>query len=164
VGIEVRYKKPSTRRARPRRPIYPYLLPGTTIERANQVRAMNVTHIPVVRGFVYRGAVLDWHTRRVVAHRVSIPVEADLCIVALKEAITQHGKTKIMHTAQFTSLEFTDTLRRHGIAIRMDGRGRCQGVVDVQRRTRWLGRQHRLLQHLPSAQRPRAAQTAFGRR
>ena len=87
-------------------------------------------YIPMARGFVYLAAVLDWHSRRVLAHRVSITMEADFCVAALEEAIARHGKPEIMNTdqgSQFSSLEFTDTLRHHGIAISMDGRGcwRC---------------------------------------
>ncbi len=136
MGIEALYKKPNTSRKHPRHPIYPYLLRGLKIERANQVWAMDITYIPMARGFVYLAAVLDWHSRRVLAHRVSITMEADFCVAALEEAIARHGKPEIMNTdqgSQFSSLEFTDTLRRHGIAISMDGRGCWRDNVFVER-------------------------------
>jgi putative transposase len=114
MGIEALYKKPNTSRKHPRHPIYPYLLGG----------------------FVYLAAVLDWHSRRVLAHRVSITMEADFCVAALDEAVARHGKPEIMNTdqgSQFSSLEFTDTLRRHRIAISMDGRGCWRDNVFVER-------------------------------
>ena len=136
MGIEALYKKPNTSRKHPRHPIYPYLLRGLKIDRANQVWAMDITYIPMARGFVYLTAVLDWHSRRVLAHRVSITMEADFCVAALEEAIARHGKPEIMNTdqgSQFSSLEFTDTLRHHGIAISMDGRGCWRDNVFVER-------------------------------
>ena len=136
MEIEALYKKPNTSVKHPRHPIYPYLLRGLKIERANQVWAMDITYTPMARGFVCLAAVLDWHSRRVLAHRVSITMETDFCVAALEEAIARHGKPEIMNTdqgSQFTSLEFTDTLRRHGIAISMDGRGCWRDNVFVER-------------------------------
>ncbi|MHB1701834.1 MAG: IS3 family transposase [Acidobacteriaceae bacterium] len=136
TGIKALYKKPNTSRKHPRYPVYPYLLRGLKIERANQVWAMDITYIPMARGFVYLAAVLDWHSRRVLAHRVSITMEADFCVAALEEGIARYGKPEIMNTdqgSQFTGMEFTDTLRRHGIAISMDGRGCWRDNVFVER-------------------------------
>jgi putative transposase len=136
MGIEALYRKPNTSRKHPKHPVYPYLLRGLSIERANQVWAMDITYIPLARGFVYLAAVLDWHSRKVLAHRVSITMEADFCVEALTEAITRFGAPEIMNTdqgSQFTSAEFTDELKRHGIAISMDGRGQWRDNVFVER-------------------------------
>jgi len=136
MGIEALYRKPNTSRKHPKHPVYPYLLRGLSIERANQVWAMDITYIPLARGFVYLAAVLDWHSRKVLAHRVSITLEADFCIEALTEAITRFGLPEIVNTdqgSQFTSAEFTDELKRHGIAISMDGRGQWRDNVFVER-------------------------------
>jgi putative transposase len=136
MGIEALYRKPNTSRKHPKHPVYPYLLRGMNIERANQVWAMDITYIPLARGFVYLAAVLDWHSRKVLAHRVSITLEADFCIEALNEAITRFGVPEIMNTdqgSQFTSADFTDALKRHGIAISMDGRGQWRDNVFVER-------------------------------
>ena len=69
MGIEALYRKPNTSKKHPAHPVFPYLLRGLAIERANQVWAMDITYIPMARGFVYLAAVLDWHSRRVLAHR-----------------------------------------------------------------------------------------------
>jgi putative transposase len=136
MGIEAIYRKPNTSRRHPAHPVYPYLLRGLAIERANQVWALDITYIPMARGFVFLTAVLDWHSRRVLAHRVSITMEADFCVEALAEAITRYGPPAIVNTdqgSQFTSSEFIDVLKRHGIAISMDGRGQWRDNVFVER-------------------------------
>jgi putative transposase len=107
-----------------------------SIERANQVWAMDITYVPLARGFVYLAAVLDWHSRKVQAHRVSITLEADFCVEALNEAIARFGAPQIMNTDQgspFTGTDFIDALKRHDIAISMDGRGQWRDNVFVER-------------------------------
>jgi len=136
MGIEAIYRKPNTSRRHPAHPVYPYLLRGLEIERANQVWAMDITYIPMARGFVYLTAVMDWHSRKVLAHRISITLEADSCVEALREAIARHGAPEIMNTdqgSQFTGADFTDVLKEHGIAISMDGRGQWRDNVFVER-------------------------------
>jgi putative transposase len=116
--------------------IYPYLLRGVKIERADQVWAMDITYIPMARGFVYLAAVVDVFSRRVLAHRVSITMEADFCIEALEEALAKRGKPGIFNSdqgSQFTSVDFTGVLLRHGVAISMDGRGAWRDNVFVER-------------------------------
>jgi putative transposase len=136
MGIEALYRKPNTSRRHPAHAVYPYLLRGLAIERANQAWAMDITYIPMARGFVFLAAVLDWHSRKVLAHRVSITMEADFCVEALQEAIARYGPPEIMNTdqgAQFTSAEFIAELDRHGIAVSMDGRGQWRDNVFVER-------------------------------
>jgi Transposase and inactivated derivatives len=136
MGIEALYRKPNTSKKHPAHPVFPYLLRGMKIDRANQVWAMDITYIPMARGFVYLTAVLDWHTRRVLAHRVSITMEADFCVEALQEALAKYGPPEIMNTdqgSQFTGSEFIGVLREHGIAISMDGRGQWRDNVFVER-------------------------------
>jgi putative transposase len=144
MGIEAIYRKPNTSRKHPAHPVYPYLLRGLSIERANQVWAMDITpdhvrgrlYIPMARGFVYLAAVMDWHSRKVLAHRVSITMEADFCVEALQEAIGRYGAPAIMNTdqgSQFTAAEFIDELRNNGIAISMDGRDQWRDNVFVER-------------------------------
>jgi putative transposase len=136
IGIEALYRRPNTSRRHPQHAVYPYLLRGMAIEHANQVWAMDITYIPMARGFVYLAAVLDWASRRVLAHRVSITMEADFCVEALREAITRYGTPQIMNTdqgSQFTGHEFIGELQRHGIAISMDGRGQWRDNVFVER-------------------------------
>ena len=136
MGIEALYRKPNTSKKHPKHPVFPYLLRGMTIDRANQVWAMDITYIPMARGFVFLTAVLDWHSRRVLAHRLSITMEADLCVEALQEAIAKYGVPEIMNTdqgSQFTGAEFIGELHRHGIDISMEGRGQWRDNVFVER-------------------------------
>lgn len=136
MGIEAIYRKPNTSRRHPKHPIYPYLLRHLKIDRPNQVWAMDITYIPMAKGFVYLAAVIDWHTRRVLAWRVSISMETDFCIEAVEEALHRYGKPEIFNTdqgSQFTSLAFTDLLKRNDIAISMDGRGCWRDNVFVER-------------------------------
>jgi putative transposase len=136
MGIEAIYRKPNTSKKHPRHAVFPYLLRGVQIDRANQVWAMDITYIPMARGFVYLAAVLDWHSRRVLAHRVSITMEADFCVEALAEAVARHGPPQIMNTdqgSQFTGAQFIGELNKHGIAISMDGRGQWRDNVFVER-------------------------------
>jgi len=136
MGIEAIYRKPNTSKKHPRHRVFPYLLRGLAIERANQVWAMDITYIPMARGFVYLAAVLDWHSRRVLAHRVSITMEADFCVEALAEAVARYGPPQIMNTdqgSQFTGAEFIGELTKQRIAISMDGRGQWRDNVFVER-------------------------------
>ena len=122
MGIEALYRKPNTSKPAPGHKIYPYLLRGMTIDRPNQVWAMDITYVPMARGFVYLAAVVDWFSRRVLSWRVSITLEAAFCIEALEEALARHGRPEVFNTdqgSQFTSLDFTNVLLKAGIAISM---------------------------------------------
>jgi putative transposase len=136
MAIEALYRRPNTSRPAPGHKIYPYLLRGLTIERPNQAWAMDITYIPMARGFVYLAAVVDWYSRRVLSHRVSITMEADFCIDALEEALAKHGRPEIFNTdqgSQFTSTDFTGILLDNAIAISMDGKGAWRDNVFVER-------------------------------
>jgi putative transposase len=136
MGIEAIYRKPRTSKPAPGHKVYPYLLRGLTIDRPNQVWAMDITYVPMARGFVYLAAVVDWFSRRVLSWRVSITLEAAFCIEALEDALGRHGRPEIVNTdqgAQFTSSGFTDVLVKNGIAISMDGRGSWRDNIFVER-------------------------------
>ena len=136
MGIEAIYRRPNTSKPAPGNKIYPYLLRKLKIERANHVWAMDITYIPMARGFVYLAAVVDWATRRVLSHRVSITMEADFCVEALEEALAKYGKPEIFNTdqgSQFTGKEFTGVLTSNAIAISMDGKGSWRDNVFVER-------------------------------
>lgn len=136
MGIEALYRKPNTSKKHPGHPVYPYLLRGRKIEQANEVWAMDITYIPMARGWVYLAAVVDWASRRVLAHRVSISMDTTFCLDALEEALVRHGKPEIFNTdqgSQFTSLAFTEALKARGVAISMDGRGAWRDNVFVER-------------------------------
>jgi putative transposase len=136
MGIEAIYRRPNTSKPAPGHKIYPYLLRDLTITRPNQAWAMDITYIPMARGFVYLAVVLDWFSRRVLSWRLSITMEVDFCIEAVEEALAKHGKPEIFNTdqgSQFTSAAFTGLLRDNGIAISMDGRAAWRDNVFVER-------------------------------
>ena len=136
MGISAIYRRPNTSKPAPGHKIYPYLLRGVKIERTDQVWATDITYIPMARGFVYLAAIVDVFSRRVLAHRVSITMEADFCVEALEEALAKHGKPEIFNTdqgSQFTSVAFTGVLLKHGVAISMDGKGSWRDNVFVER-------------------------------
>jgi putative transposase len=136
MGIEAIYRRPNTSKPAPGHKIHPYLLRGVKIEKPNHVWAMDITYIPMARGFVYLAAVVDWATRRVLSHRVSITMEADFCVEALEEALAKYGKPEIFNTdqgSQFTGNDFTGVLAKNAIAISMDGKGSWRDNVFVER-------------------------------
>jgi putative transposase len=136
MGITALYRKPDTSKRHPAHKIYPYLLRHLAIDRANHVWAMDITYLPMQRGFLYLAAVMDWATRRVLAWRVSNTLTADFCVEAVEEAIARYGKPEIFNTdqgTQFTSDDFTTMLHGHGVAISMDGRGCWRDNVFVER-------------------------------
>jgi putative transposase len=136
MGIEALYRRPRTTKPEPGHKIYPYLLRGMEITRANQVWAMDITYIPMARGFVYLAVVLDWASRRVLSWRVSITMEAAFCVETLQDALAKHGKPEIFNTdqgSQFTGAAFTGVLADNGIAISMDGKGAWRDNVFVER-------------------------------
>ena len=136
MGIEALYRRPRTTKPEPGHKIYPYLLRGVAITRPNQAWAMDITYIPMAKGFVYLAVVLDWFSRRVLSWRVSITMEASFCIETLEEALAKHGKPEIFNTdqgSQFTCQAFTDVLSKHAIRISMDGKGAWRDNVFVER-------------------------------
>lgn len=136
MGIEALYRRQNTSKRHATHRIYPYLLRNLPIERPNHVWAMDITYLPMKRGFIYLAVVLDWATRRILSWRVSNSLTADFCVEALEEAVARHGAPEIMNTdqgSQFTSSEFIGTLEAHGIAISMDGKGCWRDNVFVER-------------------------------
>jgi len=136
MGIEALYRRPRTTKPEPGHKIYPYLLRGIEITRPNQVWAMDITYIPMARGFVYLAVVLDWFSRRVLSWRLSITMDAAFCVETLEEALMRHGKPDIFNTdqgSQFTGAAFTGALAENGIAISMDGKGAWRDNVFVER-------------------------------
>jgi len=136
MGIEAIYRRPNTSKPAPGHKVYPYLLRGQKIERADHVWAMDITYVPMARGFVYLAAIVDVFSRRVLSHRVSITMDAGFCVEALEEALAKHGKPEIFNTdqgSQFTSIDFTRVLLDNGVAISMDGKGAWRDNVFVER-------------------------------
>ena len=136
MGIEAIYRRPNTSKPAPGHKIYPYLLRKLPIMRPNQVWAMDISYIPMARGFVYLAAVVDWFSRKVLAWKLSITLDTAFCIEAVEEALAKYGKPEIFNTdqgSQFTSVAFTDLLKSHEIAISMDGKGAWRDNVFVER-------------------------------
>ena len=136
MGIEALYRKANTSRRNQAHRIYPYLLRHLTIDRPNQVWAMDTTYVPMQRGFVYLTAVLDWATRRVLAWRLSNTLTTDPCVEALEEAILKYGPPEIMNTdqgSQFTSSALIRVLEQNKIQVSMDGKGCWRDNVFVER-------------------------------
>ena len=136
MAIEAIYRRPNTSKPAPGHKVYPYLLRTIAVTRPDQVWAMDITYIPMARGFVTLAAVVDWFSRKVLAWRLSITLSADFCIEALEEALARHGRPDIFNTdqgSQFTSTEFIAVLKTAEVAISMDGRGAWRDNVFVER-------------------------------
>jgi putative transposase len=141
MGLMPIYQAPKTSSANPDHKVYPYLLRNMTIDRPNQVWCADITYIPMRRGFLYLVAVMDWHSRKVLAWRLSNTMEASFCIEALQEAFATYGTPAIFNTdqgSQFTSLAFTEALADAGVKISMDGKGRWMDNVFIERLWRSL--------------------------
>ena len=145
LGLTAIYQRPNTSKPAMAHKIYPYLLGGLAIERVNQVWCSDVTYIPMAKGFLYLVVIMDWVSRAVLAWRLSNTLAADFCVEALEEALEEalarYGRPEIFNTdqaSQFTSDDFTGTLKRHGVMISMDGKGRCMDNIFVERLWRSL--------------------------
>lgn len=141
MGLMPIYQKPNTSKAAKGHKTYPYLLRGLRVDRPNQVWCADITYLPMRRGFLYLVAIMDWRTRKVLAWRISNTLEADFCVEALNEAIARFGPPEIMNTdqgSQFTSFAWTERLRRTGVCISMDGKGRFLDNIFVERLWRSL--------------------------
>ena len=135
MGLVAIYQRPNTSKPAPENKVYPYLLGGLSIERVNQVWCADITYIPMARGFLYLVVIMDWVSRAVLAWRLSNTLGAEFCVEALEEALAQYGQPEIFNTdqgCQFTSTEFTGLLEHCGIAISMDGKGRCMDNIFVE--------------------------------
>ena len=141
MGLVAIYQRPNTSKAATAHKVYPYLLGGIAIERVNQVWCSDVTYIPMAKGFLYLVVIMDWVSRAVLAWRLSNTLAADFCVEALEEALVRYGRPEIFNTdqgCQFTSDDFTGTLKRHEVTISMDGKGRCMDNIFVERLWRSL--------------------------
>ena len=140
MGIEALYPKPKLSQPGEGHQIYPYLLRGVEVTRVNQVWSTDITYIRMAGGFVYLAAVMDWYSRFVLSWSLSVTMEADFCIEALKRAL-RRGRPEIFNSdqgSQFTSEKFTGELKRRGITISMDGGGCCFDNIFIERLWRSL--------------------------
>lgn len=141
MGLMAVFHKPRTSQPHPEHKIYPYLLRKVPIVRPNQVWCADITYIPMKRGFLYLVTVMDWYSRAVLSWRLSNTMDSDFCVAALEDALNRYGIPEIFNTdqgSQFTSYEFTKTLRDAGVRISMDGRGRWLDNAMIERLWRSL--------------------------
>jgi len=141
MGIRALHPGAKTTRPNPQHKVYPYLLRELEINRVNQVWCTDLTYIPMRKGFLYLVAIMDWHSRKVLSWRLSNSLDAAPCIEALEEALANHGTPEIFNSdqgCQFTSEDFTDVLKEHGVRISMDGKGRWMDNVFIERLWRSL--------------------------
>lgn len=136
MGLAGMAPGPNTSRPHPAHKVYPYLLRGVPVVRPNQVWSTDITYIRLPRGFAYLVAIIDWYSRRVLSWRISNSMEAVFCVDCLEDALRHHGTPEIFNSdqgSQFTSAAFTDVLKREGVVISMDGRGRAFDNIFVER-------------------------------
>lgn len=155
MGITAIYQKPKTSQPNLEHKIYPYLLNGLEIHKANQVWSADITYLPMGQGFMYLVAILDWYSRKVVSWKLSNTMDTSFCIEGLEEGIKRYGAPEIFNTdqgSQFTSVRFTDILQRHSIKISMDGKGRWVDNVMVERLWRSVKYECIYLQEFESVQ------------
>jgi putative transposase len=141
MGLTPIYQKPRTSEPHPEHRIYPYLLRDVPIDRPDHVWCADVTYIPMRRGFLYLVAIMDWASRRVLAWRLSNSLDASFCVEALEDALRRFGPPEIFNTdqgSQFTSLDFTQTLKDADVKISMDGKGRWMDNIFIERLWRTL--------------------------
>jgi len=150
MGLVSVAPKPNTSRPHPQQAVYPYLLRGVVIERPNQVWSTDITYLRIERGWAYLVALIDWHSRYVLAWRLSNTMDTAFCVEALTEALEQHGTPEIFNTdqgSQFTSAAFIEVLNHHHIRISMDGKGRALDNIFIERLWRALKYEEVYLKH-----------------
>ncbi len=132
MGVEALFRKPGTSKRHPEHTVYPYLLHGLEIREANQVWALDTTYIPMAKGFVYLTCVIDWVSRKVLAAKVAITLEACHAVDVLNEAFARYGRPQIVNTdqgSQFTANDFVKAVKAQGCQLSMDGKGAWRGQV-----------------------------------
>lgn len=136
MGLAGMAPGPNTSKAHSGHKAYPYLLRGVPVTRPNQVWSTDITYIRLARGFAYLVAVIDWYSRKVLSWRLSNSMDASFCVDCLEDALREYGSPEVFNSdqgSQFTSAAFTDVLKREGVAISMDGRGRALDNIFVER-------------------------------
>lgn len=136
MGLAGMAPGPDTSRPHPEQKVYPYLLRGVLVVRPDQVWSTDITYIRLAHGFAYLVAIIDWYSRRVLSWRLSNSMEAIFCVDCLEDALRSHGRPEIFNSdqgSQFTSDAFTGVLKREGVTISMDGRGRAFDNIFVER-------------------------------
>ena len=166
MGLQSVAPRPNTSAAHPQHKVYPYLLRGLAVVRANQVWSTDITYVRVGRGFAYLTAVIDWYSRKVLAWRLSNTMDTAFCVEALQEALATHGRPEIFNTdqgGQFTSEAFTSVLKAREVRISMDGKGRALDNIFVERLWRSVKYEEVYLKQYQSMREARAGLAAYFR-
>ena len=166
MGLVSIAPKPDTSRPHPQQAVYPYLLRGVVIERPNQVWSTDITYLRIERGRAYLVALIDWHSRYVLAWRLSNTMDTTFCVEALTEALEQHGTPEIFNTdqgSQFTGAAFIEVLNHHHIRISMDGKGRALDNMFIERLWRSLKYEEVYLKHYQSLREAQAELSVYFR-
>ena len=166
MGLVSMAPKPDTSRPHPQQAVYPYLLRGVVIERPNQVWSTDITYLRIERGWAYLVALIDWHSRYVLAWRLSNTMDTTFCVEALTEALEQHGTPEIFNTdqgSQFTSAAFIEVLNHHHIRISMDGKGRALDNIFIERLWRSLKYEEVYSKHYQSLREAQAELSVYFR-
>ncbi len=136
LGLKTIYTAPKTTQRNYAHKVYPYLLRELEINKVNQVWSTDITYIPTPKGFIYLTAVIDWYSKKILSYRVSNSMDKSFCIEALNEALSLYPKPEIFNTdqgSQYTSIEFTNILKKQQIKISMDGKGRATDNIAIER-------------------------------
>ena len=136
LGFRTIYTVPKTTQRNYEHRVYPYLLRDIEINKVNQVWSTDITYIPTPKGFIYLTAVIDWYSKKILSYRVSNSMDKSFCIEALNEALMLYPSPEIFNTdqgSQYTSLEFTNILKKHQIKISMDSKGRATDNIAIER-------------------------------
>ena len=136
MGLTGMAPGPNTSQTHPEHKVYPYLLRGVAVKRPNQVWSTDLTYVRLAGCFAYLVAIIDWYSRKVLSWRLSNSMDAAFCVDCLEDALKQYGLPEVFNSdqgSQFTSAAFTDVLKREGITISMDGRGRALDNIFVER-------------------------------
>ena len=136
LRIQVVYPKKDLSKPHPDHRVFPYLLGGVTVSRANQVWSTDITYIRMRHGFLYLVAIIEWYSRYVLSWRLSNTLDTGFCLEALEEALENYGPCEIFNSdqgCQFTSKTFTDRLLSESIQVSMDGKGRAFDNIFIER-------------------------------
>lgn len=141
LGLEALYPKPKLSQKHPDHEVYPYLLRGVNVTKADQVWSTDITYLPVLQGHYYLIAIMDWYSRKVLSWQVSNTLEVEFCVEALEAALLNYGNPEIFNSdqgSQFTARAFTECLKAAQVKISMDGRGRYLDNIFIERLWRSL--------------------------
>lgn len=145
MNIQTLYPKRNLSKRHPDHQVFPYLLRNVPITHVRQVYSTDITYVPMAKGFMYLTAVIDWHSRFILAWRLSNTLNTDFCLQVVQEAFEKHGTPEIFNTdqgCQYTSKDFVNLIKDHKVKLSMDGKGRALDNVYIERAWRNTKQEH----------------------